>query len=129
MSIEQVLTITSKVAEDPNKTENTVTDKNPPEQKTITQDVNVSTVTHPDDSNKLISTLSEPVKNFNVKVIGPFSGEIEAAPNSILKDVLKGLNTEDDTFGRYKYRDEHGEPVSIMSTVDSDLVLTSVLKL
>lgn len=118
-----------KVASDPTKTETTITGGEPfksdnkPDMR-----LNVSHASHEDDPTKTVTSLSAPESGFKVKVIGPFNGEVEVLPGTQLKEALRQLNTEEATFGQFKYRDEQGNPMSITRDVERDLVLTAVPK-
>lgn len=119
----------TRAAANPLKTEVFVSGGEPHKSENkVNMEVKATTTVHPDDNQKTLVSLSAPESGFKVKVIGPFNGEVEVLPGTRLRDALVQLNTEDDTFGRYKYRDEEGEPVSIRSLVEKDLILTSLEK-
>lgn len=119
----------NKVAQDPTKTETVITGGKPfKSENNVDMRLNVSHASHKDDPTKTVTSLSAPESGFKVKVIGPFNGEVEVLPGTQLKEALRQLNTEEATFGQFKYRDEHGDPVAITKIVERDLVLTAVPK-
>jgi hypothetical protein len=121
---------TNKVATDPAKTETLITGGEPfksdnkPDMR-----LNVSHSSLENDPTKTVTSLSAPEKGLKIKVIGPFNGEAEVLPGTVLKDALRTMNTLELTFGQFKYRDEHGDPIAITRTVEKDLTLTSLRKL
>jgi hypothetical protein len=130
MSDQNKLKTEHKVAEDNTKTETIITGGEPfkAEDKTPNMEVVTETTVDPNDNNKTLVSLSAPESGFKVKVIGPFNGEVEVLPGTELRVALAKLNKDDDTFGKYKYRDEAGNPIGIKTHVEKDLILTSLAK-
>lgn len=96
-----------------------------------TPNLEVSTTTKslPGDPTKTETVITSASGNkVKLKVVGPFNGDVEVESGTVLKDALAQLNSEEKTYGQFKYRDEQDNTVGITSVVSRDMVLISVHK-
>lgn len=126
-ALDDLKTTTKTLAGDNTKTETQVESKETKKDKPNLE-VSVTTTSLPGDPNKSETVIKSVGNRVKLQVVGPFNGSADVEAGSVLRDVLPRFNTEEDTYGKFKYRDEKDNSVGLNYHVDRDTVLTSIRK-
>lgn len=127
--LDNIKTKTETLSGDNTKTQTTFEDTPNNNNKRVPMEVNAVTTSLPGDPTKSQTTITSAKSGkVNLRVVGPFNGSADVESGSVLKDVLPQFNKEDDTYGKYKYRDEEDKPVGLTAKIERDIILISVLK-